>query len=223
MMENIKQLRKDRGLTQEALAEILDVSRQAVAKWELGQSYPDVEKLIELSNFFKVTVDFLLKNGKEECSLSSVKREVALNNEEIEFLCKAKKLTYAGKGPESESSRPKSRDLEYSEGKFKYIDTYLGGEKFIGEEALWVDDIPIWAMNYAGRVLGDNFSGDFLKESLLLVSEEYPYRGPLTHSNGRYAYHSIVDGDVNWFIGYEEIFYSGIKVYECRFHGGLVK
>ena len=47
--ENLKQLRKDKHLSQEELAEILDVRRQAVSKWEQGIGYPEVEKLLLLS------------------------------------------------------------------------------------------------------------------------------------------------------------------------------
>ncbi len=223
MLQNIKILRKEIGLTQEELAEKLEISRQAVAKWELGQSYPDIEKLIELSKIFKVTVDYLLKSSEEDCLVSRVEMNNHINDEMINFLCIAKKLTYAGKGAESKSSRPNSHDLEYSEGVYKYIDSYLGGEKFLGEEAVWVNDVPVWSMNYVGRVLGENFSGDLLKEALLLVKNEYPYRGPLVYNKGKYSYHCTVDGDVTWFNGYEEIFYDGVKVYECRFHGGEVK
>ena len=48
--ENLKQLRKDKQLSQEELAEILDVSRQAVSKWEQGMGYTEVEKLLLLSS-----------------------------------------------------------------------------------------------------------------------------------------------------------------------------
>ena len=48
--ENLKQLRKEKQLSQEELAEILDVSRQAVSKWEQGIGYPEVEKLLLLSS-----------------------------------------------------------------------------------------------------------------------------------------------------------------------------
>ena len=101
----------------------------------------------------------------------------------IDFLIKAKRVTYAGKGAETESSRPNSHDLQYVEGKLKYIDTYLGGLKFAGQEALWNENIPFWSMNYTGRVIGNNFSGNFLKEALLNVTEEYPFRGPLHYKN----------------------------------------
>lgn len=83
------------------------------------------------------------------------------------FLVRAKRATYAGKGPERAASRPQSHDLYYAEGAYAYLDTYLGGERFSGEEAVWKDGTPVWAMNYSGRVTGAGFSGDFLKEALL--------------------------------------------------------
>ena len=46
--ENLKQLRNEKQLSQEELAEMLDVSRQAVSKWEQGSGYPEVEKLLLL-------------------------------------------------------------------------------------------------------------------------------------------------------------------------------
>lgn len=56
---NLKQVRKERGLSQEELAEIMDVSRQAVSKWEQGESYPEVEKLLLLSNRLNISLDHL--------------------------------------------------------------------------------------------------------------------------------------------------------------------
>ena len=48
-------------------------------------------------------------------------------------------------------SPQKYRDLEYVKDDYKYIDTYLGGENFIGEEAVFYLDKPIWGMNYYGK------------------------------------------------------------------------
>ena len=59
--EKLQELRKNKGLTQDELAEILYVSRTAVSKWESGQSTPDIEKIILLSDLFDVTTDYLLK------------------------------------------------------------------------------------------------------------------------------------------------------------------
>ena len=59
--ENLKQLRKEKQLSQEELAEILDVSRQAVSKWEQGMGYPEVEKLLLLSGKLRVSLDSLME------------------------------------------------------------------------------------------------------------------------------------------------------------------
>ena len=141
----------------------------------------------------------------------------------IEFLIKAKRVTYAGKGAETSSSREKSHDLIYKDGDYMYYDSYLGTGKFAGEEALWVNSTPCWSMNYIGRVTGDHFSGDFLKKALLRVPEEKPYRGPENYSDGSYTYHCETDGSFEWFQGRETICYKGTEIYECVFHGGLVE
>lgn len=58
------QLRKQKGLSQEELANKLNVSRQTISKWELGDSTPDMEKLATISDFFEVSLDELVM-GKE--------------------------------------------------------------------------------------------------------------------------------------------------------------
>lgn len=221
--KQLQTLRKSKGLSQEKLAEILGISRQAVAKWEVGQSYPDIAKLIALSEFFNVSIDELVNDYEENCHLTIESNKFSIVDEEIiNFLIRAKKSTYAGKGKETKPSRPNSHDFEYVEGDLKYIDTYLGGERFVGEEALWKSDVPFWSMNYSGRILNDEFSGNFLKEALRLVQKENPYRGPIIYQKGQYKYHCIVNGDFKWFQGYEEIYFDNNKTYECYFHGGTL-
>ena len=61
LSEKLYTLRKKSGLSQEQLAEQLSVSRQAISKWESGQSVPESDKLIVISNYFKVSLDYLLK------------------------------------------------------------------------------------------------------------------------------------------------------------------
>lgn len=58
--DNLKQLRKERQLSQEELAEMLDVSRQAISKWEQGIGYPEVEKLLLLSHKLNISLDSLM-------------------------------------------------------------------------------------------------------------------------------------------------------------------
>lgn len=58
--EKLQELRKGRGLTQEALAEELHVSRTAVSKWESGRGWPSIDSLKQIASFFGVTIDELL-------------------------------------------------------------------------------------------------------------------------------------------------------------------
>ena len=141
----------------------------------------------------------------------------------VSFLIRAKQATYAGKGAESSSSRIGSPDLVYRENNLMYYDTYLGGDRFAGEEALWISDVPYWSMNYIGRVTGSSFSGDFLKEALLHVPEDMPYRSPEKYVNGDYTYSCSLEGDFDWFQGKETISYRGNQIYECLYHGGLIR
>ena len=63
--ENLQAIRKKNQLSQEGLAEMLGVSRQAVSKWELGDGYPEVDKLLILSKKLNISLDSLLGEEKE--------------------------------------------------------------------------------------------------------------------------------------------------------------
>ena len=66
MGKEIRRLRNDRGLTQEALASALNVTAQTVSKWECGNSVPDVQMLPEIAVFFGITIDQLFAMGPEQ-------------------------------------------------------------------------------------------------------------------------------------------------------------
>ena len=219
--EKLQILRKNKGLTQEALASRLGVSRQAVAKWESGQIYPDISNLIQISDLMNVSVDYLVKD--RDCTVSAGSPYDADIDEMIAFRLEANVNTYAAFMNEADPTRPASHDFRYENGRYMYHDTYVGGEKFAGEEAVWRDGITIYAMNYMGRVLSDDFSGNFLKEALRAADEKMPYRGPELYQSGEYTYKCKVTGDIIWFQGYEEIYKGERRVYECVFHGGTVR
>lgn len=71
--EKLQELRKSKGLSQEALAQKLDVSRQAVSKWETGEGYPEMDKLLLLSDLFQVSLDYLLKNEENQVNTQQEK------------------------------------------------------------------------------------------------------------------------------------------------------
>lgn len=64
--ERFRELRKKSGLSQEELAEKLNVSRQAVSKWETGAAVPTADKLAEIADFFGVTLDMLMRGDNSE-------------------------------------------------------------------------------------------------------------------------------------------------------------
>ena len=72
--EKLQGLRKQRGMTQEELAEKLYVSRTAISKWESGRGYPEIESLKAIAAFFSVTVDELL-SGEEILSIAKEEQE----------------------------------------------------------------------------------------------------------------------------------------------------
>lgn len=220
--EKLQLLRKQKGYSQEQLADKLGIARQTISKWENGQAIPELPGLICLSELYGITIDRIVKDD-DECNLSlSPKADIDIKSV-IPFLISAKKNTYAGNGSNVKASRAASHDFCYQENGFLYYDTYLGGEKFSGEEAVWFHEKPVWTMNYSGRVTGENFNGNFLKEALRHVPKDMPYRGPAIYTKGDYHYHCRVNGEFVWYQGYEEIFYSGEKIYECFFHGGEIQ
>jgi transcriptional regulator with XRE-family HTH domain len=219
--EKFQLIRKNKGMTQEELAEKLDISRQAVAKWESGQAYPDISNLIQISNLFNVTVDYLVRD--QECMVNCAADVENDISKLIDFRLEANVNTYAAYMNETTATRLDSHDFTYSSGPYTYHDTYVGGEKFAGEEAIWLDGKIQYAMNYLGRVLDQQFSGDFLKEALRKADKNMPYRGPEYFQSGEYTYKCSVTGDFSWFQGCEEIYCNNTRVYECYFHGGIMK
>lgn len=220
--ERIAALRRQARWSQDQLAEALGVSRQAVSQWETGDSVPELAKVVDLGRHFGVSLDWLAAG--QECRATGPLSSTGPRSEglPLAFLCRAKRATYAGHGAETTASRLKSHDLVYEEPGLVYYDTYLGGERFAGQEALWVKREPVWSMTYVGRVLGAGFSGDFLKLALARVDEAAPFRGPGVYRGGEHTYHCRWEGEVDWFSGTEEIYWKDRLVYEARFQGGSV-
>ena len=64
--EKLALLRKKKGITQEELAELLQVSRQSVSRWEMDVTFPETDKLIKLSRMYECSIDFLLNENLQE-------------------------------------------------------------------------------------------------------------------------------------------------------------
>lgn len=74
LQAQLKRIRQQKGWSQGDLAEILHVSRQAVSKWEVGTSYPDIEKLIEISDLFNISLDELIRGDEK------LQKKIVINN-----------------------------------------------------------------------------------------------------------------------------------------------
>ena len=73
--ENFKKIRKDNNLSQEDLADKLNVSRQSVSKWESGLAYPEMDKVIQICKLFNVNIDDIMNENFDE-----IKEKKKVNN-----------------------------------------------------------------------------------------------------------------------------------------------
>ena len=81
--ENLKKIRKDKGYTQETLAEKLNVVRQTVSKWEKGLSLPDVDMLSKIGNVLETDVNILLDGQITTTDQSEIVKQLAKINEQL--------------------------------------------------------------------------------------------------------------------------------------------
>jgi hypothetical protein len=144
------------------------------------------------------------------------------------FILEAKAATYVGDGQPVRSCREKSHDLAFSKGPYRYLDSYFGGEDFIGEEVVYHQNEPVWGMNYYGSLLQPEKitgaeAGAMIKVSLSRMYAEGRFLGGWKHTQGELVYYDTSQGDLTHFTGYEWIEKDGIKVYELHYHGGMIR
>ena len=145
-----------------------------------------------------------------------------------DFIIRAKAATYAGGGAPAASCRPASHDLEFRDGGFRYLDSYFGGTDFSGQEVVWRDGQPVWAMGYHGRVLRDDLisgaeAGATVKAALTALYGQRRFLGGFRFRRGGHDYIDIADGDYRAFFGFEEIRVGEARAYGLRYFGGLIR
>ena len=144
------------------------------------------------------------------------------------FIVRAKAATYVGGGVHAAPCRPGSRDLRFEDRPFAYLDSYFGGADFLGEEVVYHEGKPVWAMNYYGRILepgliGAAQAGQVIQASLSAMYLEGRFLGGFQCPVGDFTYFDTSEGDVTSFIGREWITRGDVHVYELLYHGGLIK
>ena len=131
--EKIIKLRKSKGLTQDAFASIVSVSRQAVYKWESGQSYPEAQKLVEIKKLFGISIDDLLddsydvvvpekkklpKKERERIEAEVLKEEIKVEPPVIEEAPKAEPVIEAPVKEDPKAEEPKAEEPKKKVGFF---------------------------------------------------------------------------------------------------------
>ena len=144
------------------------------------------------------------------------------------FIVRAKAATYVGGGVRSLSYKPGSHDLQFHEGAFSYLDSYFGGSDFLGQEVVYYDGKPVWAMNYYGRIVEPSLitaeeAGRIIQESLSRMYEEDRFLGGFEHETENGTYFDTSEGGMASFSGTEWIAREGVRVYELVYHGGLIR
>ncbi len=144
------------------------------------------------------------------------------------FIVRAKAACYAEGGGETISSRTGSHDLFFKDGLYAYLDSYFGASDFIGQEVVYYQEIPVWAMNYYGRILepekiSGEQTGTIIKQSLSKLYQESRFLGGFEFVVADCTYIDTNRGDVSSFTGQEWILRDAVKVYELDYHGGLIR
>jgi hypothetical protein len=144
------------------------------------------------------------------------------------FIVRAKAATYVGDGEHVTSCRLGSHDLRFSDGNWSYHDSYFGGSDFIGEEVVYFDQKPVWAMNYYGRILREDLitaaqAGQMIKSSLSRLYQEGRFLGGFENIEWDFTYIDANEGSVECFHGHELIRLGQETAYELDYHGGLIK
>lgn len=144
------------------------------------------------------------------------------------FIVSAKSAAYVGGAAHApHPSRKGSHDITFELGGFAYLDSYYGGTDFIGQETVWVEGEPVWAMNYHGRVLDPARidgarAGAVIKDALSALYREGRFLGGFRYQHAYGLYLDESRGDHLGFQGMERILVDGVEAYRLDYHGGRV-
>jgi len=157
---------------------------------------------------------------------------MAINYDELKkFLYNANAHGYAGNSNNAvPAQRPGFLELEYKEEDWLFHDSYAGHYFAPGQEVVYFQGKPVWAMAYAGG-METQYHGDqvttqtvfiFLKKALRAMDPRNPYRGPASFTEGEWKYFSELTGDVQDFTGNEMIYKGDQIMFQQNFIGGII-
>lgn len=152
-----------------------------------------------------------------------------ITDELVAFIVRAKSATYAGDGTPSLPTRPGAIELQVHEGPYSYLDSYVGGADFLGQETVFHEGRPVWSMSYYGYLLEPELldpatAGHVIKVALSAMYREGRFLGGWTYEVDGLTYTDTSEGGPGRFHGLEDIRdASGRRLYELRYHGGAIR
>lgn len=150
-----------------------------------------------------------------------------MNKEALrQFLIDANKAGYAG-GEEKKwiKELDGSTTIPFEKGSWKSHDNFFGGEPYGGRTIVFYEGKPYWTMVYYGWVaegVESNPVYGVLRNALMQMPEDYPFRGPNEYKEGEFTYINSWKGKVERFSGEEQITQSGKLIYKANYLGGFV-
>lgn len=174
--EKLKEARKAAGMTQEQLANVLSVSRQAITKWELDKGIPDIENLKTLSKVLDVSIDYLLDDGVQ-LDLSVTKQPIDLRKYgDSGRLSRIKKVKV--KERIVREAYPDAKIIRLTVTKIKNTKSETAVDTAIGLFALALGDIPLFGTQEMGKTVKSLDQQYYLvnedkKQYFVLVTDEF--------------------------------------------------
>ena len=145
----------------------------------------------------------------------------------LRFIIKAKKKGYASTTSIWKKTKDGGKACKVKQGDYIYTDTYFGNIIDSGQERVYHKGKVIWMMAYRGGILKkpelSNKAFSFLKICISKAPKDFPARGPKTHKKGKFRYENKWKGNIDGFVGEENIYYNNEKICFRHYLGGLIK
>jgi hypothetical protein len=144
-----------------------------------------------------------------------------------EFIVTAKRATYAAAAAKSLPYRLGTSDIQFRDGPWSYLDSYVGEADFLGQEIVYLDRVPVWSMAYCGFLQSPRIdsatAGRIVQAALTRLYEEGRFLGGFSIDVDGYHYVDTNSGDVSRFTGQEWIEDHDERLYTLHYFGGDIR
>jgi hypothetical protein len=144
-----------------------------------------------------------------------------------QFIVTAKRATYAAAAPKSLPYRLGTSDIQFRDGPWSYLDSYVGEADFLGHEIVYLDRVPVWSMAYYGFLesprIDSATAGRVVQAALTRLYDDGRFLGGFSTDVDDYHYVDTNTGDVSRFIGQEWIEDHEERLYTLHYFGGDIR